>query len=427
MNWDDSLQHAEVSDIGLRRMTNQDAYAVVLASDMEAWQRSGHLFVVADGMGAHAAGELASELAVSGIAHRYPKYHDLSPPEALHRAIQETNAEVHQRGQANVDFHNMGTTASVLALLPQGALVAHVGDSRVYRVRGRVLEQLTFDHSLVWELREHGQFDQHADFASVVPKNIITRSLGPNATVQTDFEGPFPLEVGDTFLLCSDGLTGLVKDEEIGPILASLPPREAAQALTDLANLRGGHDNITALVVRVTGQALTTRVAAAQPLTILRSRTRRKSQTALWIVSSVCFLAALAMAVLGQRSPALVALAGGVITALVAVVQRWTTGSRGIALGESRRLGRGPHVRIECPVNGEFVGKLAALVDQLRSATEDGNWKVDLSGFNQHASRAQQASREGKHQEALQHYMHAISYMMAELREQSRRTGETPL
>ena len=427
MNWDDSLQHAEVSDIGLRRMTNQDAYAVVLASDMEAWQRSGHLFVVADGMGAHAAGELASELAVSGIAHRYPKYRDLSPPEALHRAIQETNAEVHQRGQANVDFHNMGTTASVLALLPQGALVAHVGDSRVYRVRGRVLEQLTFDHSLVWELREHGQFDQHADFASVVPKNIITRSLGPNATVQTDFEGPFPLEVGDTFLLCSDGLTGLVKDEEIGPILASLPPREAAQALTDLAHLRGGHDNIAALVVRVTGQALTTRVAAAQPLTILRSRTRRKSQTALWIVSSVCFLAALAMAVLGQRSPALVALAGGVITALVAVVQRWTTGSRGIALGESRRLGRGPHVRIECPVNGEFVGKLAALVDQLRSATEDGNWKVDLSGFNQHASRAQQASREGKHQEALQHYMHAISYMMAELREQSRRTGETPL
>ncbi|NLX53965.1 MAG: serine/threonine-protein phosphatase [Planctomycetaceae bacterium] len=427
MNWDDSLQHAEVSDIGLRRTTNQDAYAVVLANDMEAWRRSGHLFVVADGMGAHAAGELASELAVSGIAHRYPKYHDLSPPEALHRAIQETNAEVHQRGRANVDFHNMGTTASVLALLPQGALVAHVGDSRVYRVRGRILEQLTFDHSLVWELREHAQSEEHAEFASVVPKNIITRSLGPNSTVQTDFEGPFPLEVGDTFLLCSDGLTGLVKDEEIGPILASLPPREAAQALIDLANLRGGHDNITALVVRVTGQELTTRVAAAQPLTILRSHTHRKLQTALWIGASVCFLAALAMAVLGQRSPALIALAGGVITALVAVVQQWVTSSRGITLGESRRLGRGPHVRIECPVNGEFVGKLAGLVDQLRSATEDGNWKVDLSGFNQHASHAQQASREKKHQEALQHYMHAISYMMAELREQSRRTGETPL
>ena len=83
MNWEDCLQHAEVSDIGLRRTTNQDSYAVVLASDMEAWHRSGHLFVVADGMGAHAAGELASEMAVSGIAHRYHKYHDLSPPEAM--------------------------------------------------------------------------------------------------------------------------------------------------------------------------------------------------------------------------------------------------------------------------------------------------------------------------------------------------------
>ena len=120
VNWEDSLQHAEVSDIGLRRMTNQDAYAVVLASDVEAWQRSGHLFVVADGMGAHAAGELASEMAVAGIAHRYPKYQDLSPPEALHRAIQETNAEVHQRGKANADFHNMGTTTSVLSFAPAG-------------------------------------------------------------------------------------------------------------------------------------------------------------------------------------------------------------------------------------------------------------------------------------------------------------------
>jgi serine/threonine protein phosphatase PrpC len=427
VNWDDSLQHAEVSDIGLRRMTNQDAYAVVLAGDREAWQRSGHLFVVADGMGAHAAGELASEMAVSGIAHRYPKYQDLSPPEALHRAIQETNAEVHQRGQANVDFHNMGTTTSVLALLPQGALVAHVGDSRIYRVRGRVLEQLTFDHSLVWELREHGQFDQHSDFASVVPKNIITRSLGPNPTVQTDFEGPFPLEVGDTFLLCSDGLTGLVPDEEIGPILASLPPAEAAQALTDLANLRGGHDNITVLVVRITGPLLTTRAAAAQPLTILRDRARKKSQPVLWIVASVCFLAALAMAVLRQIPPAVAALAGGLIAVLVAIVHRWTTVPRGIALGETRRLGRGPHVRIECPVNAEFIGKLAALVDQLRSATEGRDWKVDMGGFNQHGTHAEQATLEGKFEEALKHYMHAISYMMAELREQSRRTGEAPM
>jgi len=427
VNWDNSLQHAEVSDIGLRRMTNQDDYTIVLASDREAWQRSGHLFVVADGMGAHAAGELASKMAVAGIALRYPKYQDLSPPEALHRAIQETNAEVHQRGKANADFHNMGTTTSVLALLPQGALVAHVGDSRVYRVRGKLLEQLTFDHSLVWELREHGQFEQHAEFANVVPKNIITRSLGPNPTVQVDFEGPFPLEVGDTFLLCSDGLTGLVPDDEIGPILATLPPAEAAQALTDLANLRGGHDNITVLVVRVTGAELTTRVAAAEPLTISRPRAHRRPQPVLWIVASVCFLVALALAVVRQQAAAMLALGGGLIAVLVVILQHWASAPRGIALGESRRLGRGPHVRLECPVNAPFIARLAALCEQLRSATRDDAWIVDLGGFDQHARRAEAATAAGQYEEALRHYMHAISYMMAELREQSRRTGETPL
>ncbi len=218
-----------------------------------------------------------------------------------------------------------------------------------------------------------------------------------------------------------------MQDEEIGPILASLPPAEAAQALTDLANLRGGHDNITVLVVRITGPLLTTRAAAAQPLTILRDHAHKKSQPVLWIVASVCFLAALAMAVLRQIVPAMVALAGGLIAVLVAIVHRWHAAPRGIALGETRRLGRGPHVRIECPVNAEFVGKLAALVDQLRSATEGGDWKVDLGGFNQHGRRAEQATREGKFEEALKHYMHAISYMMAELREQSRRTGQAPL
>ena len=94
-------------------------------------------------------------------------------------------------------------------MLPQGALVAHVGDSRVYRLRGQRLEQLTFDHSLVWEMSAAGQVPKDA-LPGFVPKNIITRSLGPHADVQVDLEGPFPLEVGDTFLLCSDGLSGQV-------------------------------------------------------------------------------------------------------------------------------------------------------------------------------------------------------------------------
>jgi len=407
----------------MRRATNQDAYAVVLAGDMDAWRKSGHLFVVADGMGAHAAGELASKMAVSGITHRYHKYQNLSAPEALHRSIQETNAEVHRRGQANLDFHNMGTTTSALVLLPQGALIAHVGDSRVYRLRGKRLEQLTFDHSLVWEIRASGQFEGNDDLACTVPKNIITRSLGPNPTVQTDFEGPFPLELGDTFLLCSDGLTGLVEDDEIGPILASLPPKESAQALTDLANLRGGHDNITVVVVRIAGPAMTTRVAGTVPLTIRRDKNPRHATPVLWVTASVCFLAALALAVLEHLRSSLVVVAAGLIALLAAIIQHWLTMPRGIALGETRRFGKGPYVTVECPENAAFTDKLAGLVAQLQSAIEGEKWSVDVQGFHAQCDAAKKAAANRQYKSALQTYVHAISYMMSELREQSRRRG----
>ena len=219
----------------------------------------GHVFMVADGIGAHAAGELASKLAVDHVPHLYKKHSDISAPEALEKAFIEANAEIHRRGKANIDFHAMGTTACALVLLPQGALLGHIGDSRVYRQRGDVLEQLTFDHSLVWELRAAGQLPQNAELARMVPKNVITRSLGPNEHIQVDIEGPLPVQVGDAFLMCSDGLSGLVSDEEMGPITANLPPNEAAQVLIDLANLRGGQDNITAVIAKVVGDEVSER------------------------------------------------------------------------------------------------------------------------------------------------------------------------
>ncbi len=418
MNWDECLQHAEVSDIGMRRTTNQDAYSVVLATDMASWQQYGHLFVVADGMGAHAAGELASEMAVTGISHRYHKYQGMSAPEALHKAIVETNAEVHQRGQANLDFHNMGTTTSVLVLLPQGAMVAHVGDSRVYRLRGDQLDQLTFDHSLVWELRASGHLTEGSELARTVPKNIITRSLGPNAAVHTDFEGPFPIELGDTFLLCSDGLSGPVKDEEMGPILATLPPREAAQLLADLANLRGGPDNVTALVVKVTGPTMTTRMATSEPLMVQREKGYGAVHPFVFIATGVCFLAAIAMLVVQQRVPAAVALGGGIVSLVVAALQRWVFTPQGVALGNTRRLGKGPYVSIKCPVNAGFIEKLTVMVQQLREATQGSDWKLDIDQFNQFCQVAEQSARSRDYKAALTSYANAISHMMKELRQQ---------
>ena len=245
----------------MRRASNQDSHAEVVAANSAEWRSRGHLFAVCDGMGAHAAGELASQMAAECIPHTYFKLRDQPPADAIRSSIQEANAQIHARGQANIDFQGMGTTASVLVLLPQGAVVAHVGDSRVYRQRGKRLEQLTFDHSLVWEMSAAGQVPKDA-LPGFVPKNIITRSLGPHPDVQIDLEGPFPLEVGDTFLLCSDGLTGQVHDEEIGVLLECLPPDDAAQVLIDMANLRGGPDNITVTIVQVKSAALTVRNGA---------------------------------------------------------------------------------------------------------------------------------------------------------------------
>ena len=245
--WEKYLEVASISDVGMRRASNQDNLCISLAPSMERWQELGHLFLVADGMGAHAAGELASEIAADKIPHVYTKYQDTSAPEALRHAVCEANAAIHRKGQANEDFYNMGTTCSVLTLLPQGAVVAHVGDSRVYRLRNNTLEQLTFDHSLVWEMRASGNLDPN----NMIPKNVITRSLGPYANVKVDLEGPFPVQTGDVFLLCSDGLTGQVTDSELGPILANLPPKEAARVLVDLSNLRGGPDNITLIIVKI--------------------------------------------------------------------------------------------------------------------------------------------------------------------------------
>jgi protein phosphatase len=234
----------------MRRTNNQDSCAAIPAKNGEVWQQRGHMFMVADGMGAHAVGELASKLACDNIPHHYKKTKSAEPAEALVKAYREVGALIHSKATANKDFHGMGTTCSTLVLLPAGVLIAHVGDSRVYRIRNARIEQLTFDHSLVWELVRH----KHLKLESAqkaVPRNVITRSLGPDPVVEVDLEGPYQVEPGDVFLLCSDGLSGLVDDPELGVFASSCHPEAACRYLTQLANLRGGQDNITTLIVRV--------------------------------------------------------------------------------------------------------------------------------------------------------------------------------
>jgi len=415
-SWDDCLEYASLSDVGLRRANNQDSMAVMLAGSREKWHERGHLFMVADGMGAHAAGELASKLATDIVPLTYHKLVDRSPPEAIRDAIQDANSQINTRGQASDDFRGMGTTVNALLLLPQGAITAHVGDSRVYRLRGNRLEQLTFDHSLVWELRAARQFSE-AEVPSFVPKNVITRSLGPNPDVQVDLEGPFPLQAGDAFLLCSDGLSGPVEDEEIGAILACMPPDEAVRALVDLANLRGGPDNITVIVARVTGPDLSQNAGSRQrgaraPV--------RPIPTLLWTLLGGFVLGAVALFAVRYALLSLLSLLGAVATGISALVWRYGGESSDYTY-DGQPLGKGPYTACDCRVDGRFVERLVDLTHQLRDAAIREEWKVDWPRFNTHHDQAVAAAVAGDYPQAIRQHCHAISFMMAELRNQRRR------
>lgn len=247
MLWEQRVRYAALTDIGFRRQNNQDSCAVTLCPSQEVWEESGHLFVVADGMGGHAVGELASKIATDTIPHMFAKLRDHSQIDALRIAIETANEAINERGSLNQDFLRMGTTCSALVLCSQGAVIGHVGDSRVYRIRNRQIDQLTFDHSLVWEMIRSKRMHPR-DAERHCPRNVITRSLGPEPQVNVDMEGPFPVMPGDVFILCSDGLSGLVSDPEIGMIAGTLGPEAACRMLVNLANLRGGPDNITVIV-----------------------------------------------------------------------------------------------------------------------------------------------------------------------------------
>ncbi len=250
MRWEQSIRYASVSDIGFRRRNNQDSCAIRICSDQQTWREHGHLLMVADGMGGHAVGELASKIAADTVCHTFFKVRDLDVVDALRRSLETANATINERGSLNRDFARMGTTCTSLVLCSQGAVIGHVGDSRAYRIRGDRIDQLTFDHSLHWELMRQGRM-RPDDVFMHESRHVITRSLGPEPTVQIDIEGPYPIFPGDVYLLCSDGLTGHVQDAEIGIIARELPPQDACRLLVNLANLRGGSDNISVVAVQV--------------------------------------------------------------------------------------------------------------------------------------------------------------------------------
>jgi protein phosphatase len=228
------------------RSGNEDNFAVNASGDRG-------LFIVADGMGGHAAGEVASEMAVQTVERELNGVRDLddkATAERLAEALRKANRTIHDRTITEVDKQGMGTTASVLLLSPTRYLIGQVGDSRVYLLRDGALTQLTKDHSYVQEQVDAGFLTPEQ--ARYHPySNVITRCVGASPEVEPDvYSGE--VKLGDLFLVASDGLTGMVDDRRLQMLLMSrAEPERKVHALISEANGRGGLDNITAIVVQV--------------------------------------------------------------------------------------------------------------------------------------------------------------------------------
>src|SRR3954447_17228297 len=229
-------EHFHDSDLGRQRQGNEDNYYV-----------RAPLFVVADGMGGAQAGEVASEMAVRSFEGGLP---DGDPRERLVEVIEAANARIHERSREDSQRAGMGTTLTAAYVAEDAVVVAHVGDSRCYLLRGGDLVRLTRDHSLVGELVARGKLTEEQ--AEAHPqRSVITRALGPEPSVQVDLD-VYPARSGDVFLVCSDGLTSMVPEPEVKRLLGSGGSLDRiGRSLIAAANDAGGRDNITVILFRL--------------------------------------------------------------------------------------------------------------------------------------------------------------------------------
>lgn len=238
---------AKLTDVGRVRPRNEDYVEYHVPSDPEQLERKGAIYLVADGMGGHQAGEVASRSAVEAVIANYYRDSGSDIGTDLVRAFRLANQEIYAMAQTDATMSGMGTTLVAAVISGHAVYVANVGDSRAYLINGGGMVQITEDHSWVEEQVRAGlltpeQAKRHPQ------RNLVTRALGSKPSVEVDlFTGE--IGAGDSLLLCTDGLTGRVTDPEIASIVQAQHPQEAVQSLVDLANERGGNDNITVLIV----------------------------------------------------------------------------------------------------------------------------------------------------------------------------------
>ena len=249
------IRYAAASDRGRVRPNNEDAFIADPALG---------IFAVADGMGGQEAGEVASRMAVDSLREAIRSAgkeketfsEELttvlsSPANVLIYGIRMANQKICKSSLEKIEYRGMGTTLVAVYFFNSSSIVAHVGDSRLYRLRGQTIEQVTEDHSLVWEHYKRGLITKEALSSSPL-KNIVTQALGLHPTLDVDAK-ELAIQAGDFLILCSDGLSDLVQDEEMVDILqnAAGDLDRACGDLIRLANFRGGKDNITVLLIQI--------------------------------------------------------------------------------------------------------------------------------------------------------------------------------
>ena len=228
------------SDIGLVRGTNEDSYVC----------EPPHLFVVADGMGGHVAGEIASKLAVTTISRSIEENDELQGEELLKQAIVQANTSIYQLSLSKEEFTGMGTTVTAVYIEDNKAYWGHVGDSRIYLFRNQEFNQITNDHSLVWELVQSGNITKEE--AKIHPKrNMLTRAVGTSCLIKID-TGVIELKPDDILLMCTDGLTNMVSEQDISNLLATKQDNLECIVSELIVNAKnaGGSDNITTILLK---------------------------------------------------------------------------------------------------------------------------------------------------------------------------------
>jgi serine/threonine protein phosphatase PrpC len=246
------IELASLTDLGCQRSNNEDRYSYWEPASDEEFQRKGRLAIVADGMGGYEGGQEASRIAVEAVERNYAGATGGDPQAILIEGLHAAHRLIHDHATIHDELHGMGTTCTAVAMVGQSLYYAHIGDSRLYLVRGQNISRLTHDHSYVGRLIESGVISPEE--AETHPqRHILTAALGSGMDISPDYpESPVALEKDDVLVLCTDGLWSTVNEGELRNVAGNKDLQEACRELIEIAKARGGPDNITVQLLRVT-------------------------------------------------------------------------------------------------------------------------------------------------------------------------------